>query len=284
MSRRPPHPEEEALARGTTEHYQNPLLYDHEYRRRRADVNYYRRTTAAYGGDVLELGCGTGRVLVPLLRDGHRVVGVDRSQPMLRRCAARIARLSPGRRQRAELVRADFRDLAFSRRWPLIICPFNTMMHLYDREDLQRFFSSVRRHLAPGGRFCFDVLNPSLDWLTHDPKRRWSRTRFRHPSTGRLTYYTTNHVYDAATQIAWIRIYYDPADLPQGGDLPPGHIPRSQVVRIAHRQFFPEELLLLLELHGFTVEKREGGFTGEPFSQECESQVCTCSIAEGARR
>lgn len=280
---RPPRLEAHALVRGSVEHYEDPLLYDHEYRRRRADVNFYRQVAASAGGDLLELGCGSGRVMVPLLRDGHRVMGVDLSRPMLRRCAERISRLAVQRRSRAQLVRADFREYTFSRRWPLIICPFNAMMHLYSREDISRFLACVRRHLAPGGHFCFDVLNPDLKWLTRDPVRRWARTRFRNPTTGRAYYYTTNQIYNPVTQIAWINIFYDPIK-EEGADLSSERLPPSRAVRLAHRQFFPEELLTILESNGFTVEKRDGGFVGEPFTADADSQVCTCSITEGVRR
>ena len=260
------------LARATTDHYDDPWLYDHEYRRRRGDLAFYRRVAREGGGEVLELGCGTGRVLVPLLRDGLRVVGVDASQAMLRRCAERVLRLSPPRRARAHLLRADFRRFSFGRRFSTVICPFNAMMHLYTRDDIARFLGCVREHLLPGGRFAFDVLNPDLGWLTRDSNRRWARTRFKHPVTGRAYYYSTNQSYDPATQIAWIRIYYDEADLPEGA------IARSRVVPLAHRQFFPEELLALLDHHGFTVERRDGDFDGEPFAGDSDAQVCTCSI------
>jgi SAM-dependent methyltransferase len=265
---------EHALLRGSTEHYLDARLYDHEYQRRRVDVNFYRRQAREGGREILELGCGTGRVLVPLVRDGHRVVGLDRSQNMLRRCAERVTRLPASVRERALLVRADFRRFALGRRWPLILCPFNAMMHLYNREDVYRFLECVRDHLAPGGRFCFDVLNPDLRWLTRDPHRRWSRTRFKDPVSGRSYYYSTNHTYDAATQIAWIRIYYDEIEAPAG------RLPRSRVVELTHRQFFPEELLALLDHAGFRVERRDGGFDGEPFTAEADSQVCTCSMRD----
>lgn len=184
------------LRAGTVEHYEDPWLYDHEYRRRRADVNFYRALAAAHGRHVLELGCGSGRVLEPLCRDGARVVGLDASQPMLRRCAERLARLRPAARARAHLARGDFRRFALARRFPLVICPFNAMMHLYTRDDFARFLACVRAHLAPSGIFAFDVLNPDLRWLTRDPTRRWSRTRFKDPRTGRAYHYTTNYVYD----------------------------------------------------------------------------------------
>jgi SAM-dependent methyltransferase len=260
------------LHAATVEHYQDAALYDHEYRRRRADVNYYR-ALARGASEVLELGCGSGRLLVPLVRDGVRAVGLDYSQPMLRRCAERLARLKPAARSRALLVRGDFRGFALGRRFPLVVCPFNAMMHLYSRADQRAFLAAVRAHLAPRGLFAFDVLNPDLRWLTRDPDRRWARTRFRDPQTGKGYYYSTNHTYDAATQIAWIRIFYDPVDPP-----PAGRVPRSKVVHLAHRQTFPEELSLLLETSGFRIEAREGDFAGGPFEAESESQVLRCRL------
>jgi SAM-dependent methyltransferase len=266
-------PERARLHAATVEHYADPHLYDHEYHRRRADVNYYRAVAAQKGRDLLELGCGSGRLLVPLVRDGARAVGLDYSQPMLRRCGERLARLRPERRARAHLVRGDFRRFALGRKFPLVLCPFNAMMHLYTRADVAAFLACVRAHLAPGGTFAFDVLNPDLTWLTRDPEKRWARTRFKDPRTGKSYFYTTNHTYDAATQIAWIRIFYDPADAP-----PSGRPPRTRIVHLAHRQFFPEELAGLLENNGFSVDAREGGFAGEPFGSGSDSQVCRCSI------
>ncbi len=329
-----------ALERATSEHYADAELYDHEYRRRRADVNWYRALAGGRLGpvrglsaspDVLELGCGTGRLLVPLVRDGLRVVGVDLARPMLDRCRERIDRLPPSARARAELVRGDFRALALPRRFPLVIAPFNAMMHLYTRADVERFLDVVRAHLAPGGTFAFDVLNPDLEWLVRDPSKRWARTRYKDPRTGRTYYYSTNHLYDPVTQINWIRLYYDEAEEPprdraragggpsggrREGDLNPVEPPRgkrrrgdltsvegptgsltrpvtgpligplkgSRVVELAQRQFFPEELLALLHYNGFSVDERAGGFVGEPFVADSESQVCRCSIRAGDRR
>src|SRR5262249_32276621 len=156
-----------------------------------------------------------------------------------------LARLPARARSRGQLVRADFRNLPFSRRWKTIICPFNAMQHLYTRADVGRFLDGVRSLLAPGGRFYFDVLNPDLTWLTRDPSRRWSRTKFKHPTTGRTYWYSTNHVYDAAAQVAYVRLYYD-----EDEGVSRRGIARTKVVHLAHRQFFPEELALLLEHHG----------------------------------
>ncbi|HXU69600.1 MAG TPA: class I SAM-dependent methyltransferase [Polyangia bacterium] len=259
-----------ALAAGTSEHYEDASLYDHEYKRRRDDVRWYQalaKKELKRGSDILELGCGSGRTLIPLARDGWRVTGVDNSATMLDRCRERLARF---RDVRVELVRADFRSLALRRRFPLVICPFNAFMHLYSRQDVERFLEVVRAHLQPGGLFAFDVMNPDLAWLSRDPNRRWARTRFRHPRTGKLTYYSTSLSYDAALQIAFMRIYYEPA----GGG-------RTRTIRLTHRQFFPLELEALLHYNGFSVEAHEGGFDGAPLVPESEEQVLRCRSRRG---
>jgi SAM-dependent methyltransferase len=271
------------LEAGTSEHYADAELYDFEYRRRRRDVTVYRelaRRWAGGGGPILELGCGSGRVLAPLARDGHDVVGIDLSRTMLARAAARVARLPARAAARVRLMRADMRSLPViagaSSGVPLVICPFNGMMHLYGRADLAAMLAEVRRVLAPGGRFAFDVLNPDLRWLTRDPHRRWARTRFTHPATGEKLVYTTNQTYEPISQIAYIRIYYE------RDGVEPEESKRTRVVRLAHRQFFPAELEGICTSAGFRIEDRWGGFSGEPLEGDSESQVVLCS-ARGAR-
>jgi SAM-dependent methyltransferase len=263
-----------ALAAGSSEHYEDATLYDHEYKRRRDDVRWYRTLAQqelgkpGAGKAILELGCGSGRTLIPLARDGWRVTGVDASQKMLDRCEARLARVAAA--ADVQLVRGDFRAIRLGKRFPLVICPFNAFMHLYSREDVERFLAVVHAHLAPNGLFAFDVLNPDLAWLSRDPTRRWARTRFRHPRTGKITYYSTSLTYDAALQIAFMRIYYEPA---RGG--------RERMVRLTHRQFFPLELADLLHYNGFLVEAHEGGFGGGALVPESEEQVLRCRSRRG---
>jgi len=257
---------------GAGEHYADGVLYDYEYRRRREDVRFYRRTAAELLGEpglILELACGTGRITVPLLRDGHRVVGMDLSEAMLGRARARFARLGRAARARSLLVRADLRSFAFGRRFPLVIMAFNCLEHLYTAEELTACLSRVRDHLAPGGHFVFDVQNPDLRWLSRDPRRRWARTRFRHPRTGVQTEYSTNHVYDPIRQINVIRFYY------QGvGEGRRDH--ELAVVRLSQRMFFPAELEALVRAHGLEPEARYGDFDGEPLSGDSASQVLIC--------
>ena len=246
-------------------------LYDHEYRRRRDDVRFYRKLALRVlggPGRILELGCGSGRVTLPLLRDGHEVVAVDASAPMLQALEARLGRAGAAARARCRVVAGDLRDLSVGGRFPLVLAAFNVLEHLYTRVELAACLRRVIAHLAPEGRFAFDVQVPDPAWLARDPRRRWSRTRFTHPRTGEQLVYSTNHDYDPIGQIALIRLYYDRAD-GRG---------RSRVVHLSQRKYFPAELEALVAGSGLDVVERYGDFTGAPLGRSAQSQVLVCSI------
>jgi SAM-dependent methyltransferase len=202
---------------GSREHYADAALYDYEYRRRRADVTFYREIARRRGADqILELGAGSGRVTVPLARDGHHVVALDQSEAMLGRLRDRVAHLPPAAARRITPVIGDLRTFTVSGRFPLVIAAFNVIEHLYTRGEITACLQRIAAHLAPGGAFVFDVQVPDLAWLLRDPNKRWAKTRFTDPTTGRAMYYSTNHDYDPISQIALIRLYYEPADKPAG--------------------------------------------------------------------
>jgi SAM-dependent methyltransferase len=265
-----------AVDLGAREHYADAALYDYEYRRRRADVQWYREVAkrALRGpGTVLELGCGSGRVTVPLARDGHRVVALDQSQAMLDALEARRQRVPPSVRERIEPVSGDLRRFALRRRFPLIVAAFNVLEHLYTRVELEACLRCVRAHLAPGGLFAFDVQLPDPAWLARDPHKKWARTRFTHPTTGERVWYSTSHDYDPVSQIAIIRLYYQP----DGGG-------QENVVLLSQRKFFPAELEALLAHAGFRVVERNGDFRGGSLGPGSESQVLICESSTVKRK
>jgi SAM-dependent methyltransferase len=246
---------------GAREHFEDAALYDFEYRRRRADVNFYRRLVSdrmSFGdpGPVLDLACGSGRLLVPLLRDGHTVVGVDQSPAMLGAARRRLARLAPGRRSRALLLRGDLRTLGFRARFAIAVCAFHSVQHLIGDAELLRLFRGAARSLTPGGWLAFDVLPPDPRWLARGNERRWARTVFRHPSTGERLVYTTDHLYDEKRRALHMRLYYQHLD--ERGR-PVG---RERVVRLCHRQLWPADVKALLARAGFRLFASFGGFDG----------------------
>lgn len=268
---------------GAREHYADAALYDYEYRRRRADVTYYRalakRHFGGKPGRILELGAGSGRVTIPLARDGHSVVALDQSAAMLGKLRTRIAALPAAVAPRVTALEGDLRGFQvppkLGPKFPLAIAAFNVLEHLYTRGELDACLRGVAAHLAPNGIFAFDVQMPDLGWLARDPSKRWAKTRFTDPTTKRPMFYSTNHDYDPISQIALIRLYYDPAD----GNPAGGH-----VVQLTQRKYFPAELEALVAHAGFRVLERYGDFSFTPLSAAAESQVLICQPAIPRRK
>jgi SAM-dependent methyltransferase len=253
----------EALRRGTSEHYLDATQYDHEYRRRRDDIAFYLKVAEKERGPILELGCGSGRLTLPLARAGHSMVGVDASKEMVAEARRRLE----AKRLSAVLHVQDFRKLRLKQKFGLIVCPFNAFQHLYERSDVERFLDGVRAHLLPRGRFVFDLMNPDLRWLSRDSTKRWAKTRFKDPRTGAQMIYSTQIVYDSPLQIAFMTIFYERAD-GKG---------RGTRTLLTHRHFFPRELEALLHYNGFRIDRREGDFAGGALEPESEQQVLFCS-------
>ncbi len=159
-------------------------FYDWENARtlQRRDVAFWQRLAAAQEGPVLELGCGTGRIAVPVARSGARIIGIDRSDEMLARARKRLIRARL--HGRLSLVRGDIRDLPFSRRtkFSAVLAAYGILQSLTRERDLMRTFASVARVLRPGGLFAIDVV-PDL------PK--WDEYRNRTSLSGRHGRHTT---------------------------------------------------------------------------------------------
>jgi SAM-dependent methyltransferase len=146
-----------------------PEFYDHVIPyAKRADVRFYVETAREFGGPVLELGCGTGRTLIPTARAGIEITGLDGSAGMLEACRRRLGGEPPEVRKRVSLHHGDMRDFDLGRTFHLITMPFRPFQHLLTVEDQLACLGAIRRHLAPVGRLVFDVFNPWIQMLAKD--------------------------------------------------------------------------------------------------------------------
>ena len=222
------------------------------------DVPFYRALAAAAGG-VLELGCGSGRVLLPCaeaLGEGAPVAGVDRSPAMLALARAKAA--AAGLAGRVELVEADLRGARLGRRFPLVTIPFRTMFLLATDADWLAALATVHSHLAPGGRLALDVFVPDPALLAEGGRLDFTgEFDLAGPEAGRVAVWD-HWSYDTAAQVARRRRVSERLD--DSGLVTER---RHHLLELTWR--WPGEVTRLLELGGFEVTERFGGFDGEPF-------------------
>lgn len=156
------------------------------------DRDFYLDLANEYGGPVLEFGCGTGRITLPLARRGVAVTGMDASHSMLEILRAKLAKECESVRRRTRVIEGDFRTHYLRDQFSLVVIPFRPMQHLYTTEDQLAALKNAGRHLADGGILAFDVFSPlfdkilsgvgeeylDLEWPTQDGTERTIRRYF----------------------------------------------------------------------------------------------------------
>lgn len=223
-----------------------------------SDLDFYRRQCHHAQGPVLELCCGTGRLTIPIALDGIRIEGVDRSPSMLERARAKSAAAGID----LPLHEADIRDLDLHKQFALVFIPFNSLQCTYGIEDLRRVFETVSRHLEPGGRFVFDVFNPSIRMM-FERARGWHLVRRYTDSAGREVEVTEQHHYDAGTQVNQVRWR-----IVRGG--------KERLEHLDMRCFYPLEMDALISLFGFRCLLKYGDFDESPFSSDSPKLILAC--------
>ncbi len=249
------------LEAGATAHFEDPDYYAISYATRKDDVAFYARTASKYER-VLEYGIGNGRIALPIARGGAEVVGIDQSAAMLADLRARLRRQPKEIRSRIRARRGDMRSVRLSERFPLVICPFNTVLHLYTRKEVERWLARVRDHIEPRGEFVMDLSMPILEDLADKPGTSYSMRPFVHPKAG-LVGYREIFDYDRIRQILFVSMCFEPKTVGQAPFMVP----------LAHRQYFPREWEALLHYNGFETTNVFGDFDGSALAQDSDVMV-----------
>jgi len=233
----------------------------------RGDVDFFVREALESGGEVLELGCGTGRVLLPVARAGIGVIGLDLSEPMLEVLRGKLAAETQGVRRRVQLLRGDLRDFDLGRRFALITLPFRPFQHLLSVEEQMSCLECAGRHLAPGGRLILDVFHPNLEALSRRTptaaQEKASRTRLRDGRSmqGRDRVLAVRR----AEQVIEGEIVYELTG------------PDGSVERVVHafalRYFFRYEVEHLLSRCGFRIAALYGDYDRSKFQDDSPEMI-----------
>jgi SAM-dependent methyltransferase len=243
-------------------------LYDHVIPyRERADVDFFVAAAREAGGPVLELGCGTGRILIPTARAGLEIVGVDLSPGMLAVCQERLRNEPEEIQARVELVHADMRRFELARRFGLATLPFRPFQHLLTVADQLACLAQIHRHLADAGVLILDLFNPSLDFLANRAigAELGEEPPFSMADGRRIVRRHTVVAQDRFEQINDVEISYDVA------------YPEGREERLVHafrmRYLFRYEAEHLLARSGFLVEQLYADYDKSPYGSKYPGEL-----------
>lgn len=228
------------------------------------DVPFWLTLAKETGGPVLELACGTGRVLLPLARAGLQVTGLDISPHMLAVARRKLEKEEPEVQARVQLVEGDMRDFALGERFGLVLIPFRSFQALLERGDQRRCLGCCASHLRPGGRLAIDVFNPRLSRVSTAGGVDEGPREYIGPD-GVAVRQMGHTDYDLADQRLVNRVRYE-CGAPGGGVTVRGHA-------LELRYFFRFEMEWMLEACGFEVESLYGDFERNQFSADSPEMI-----------
>ena len=233
-------------------------LYDWEHDRYLLDVDVHLGFARRFGGPLLELACGTGRLLGPLAQAGFAVTGVDSSTAMLERARARMSRLGVG----ATLVEQRLELLNLDGQFKTIILGLDSFGLLVKREDQVGALRAARAHATHDGRLILDVSNGNLRGSSEPPEELLHDLTLPDPETGRpITKFILRRA-RPSEQLDDLIFFYDEQD-------ERGYLRRTSV-ELRLRWFTRFELELLLQNAGWQVEELYGNYNMEPYGADSD--------------
>lgn len=239
-------------------------FYDDDYRDYHDDIETIAVLAADCGDPLLELGCGTGRVLVPLAATGHFITGVDISRTLMDQAAQKLSQHKLV--DRATLVQDDLRTFDLAQKdFAFAFCTSNTLMHLDTADEQLAVLGNAWRHLRPGGYLLVDLFNPDLPRLLAINGLMELADQWQDRVTGAEVLKWSVRTVDLGEQLQDTLFIYEEI-------FPDGHSQRTRCP-FTLRFLWRNEAELMLRLTGFVVEDVWGDFDGSPYSSESEHLI-----------
>jgi SAM-dependent methyltransferase len=225
-------------------------------------LDFYVDLARRAEGPVLDIGCGTGRVMLPCLQAGVDIEGLDLFEPMLARLRESAARagLSP------QLYRADMSDFRLPRRYGLVMIPFNAFTHNLTQETQIGCLECCREHLLPRGMLVFDGAFPGLEWIGARQHCRVLEGETTDPRTGR-----TLRVFDTRSFDRVRQLQHSINEVESVGS--DGTVELLQKSEFDMRWVYKEEMILLLRHTGYARWEISGDFDGRALTEETDVMV-----------
>lgn len=237
------------------------------------DLGLYETLAAQYGGPILEIGAGTGRVLFHLAQAGYETVGVDISPEMLaiaRRKLGALPHLNIGNKIR--LVEADILSYQDSQTYPLILLSYNALMHFREQEDQLQLLDTLAGLLRPGGIIAIDLPNAGEAFAAEDIGGMVLERVFVEPISGNVVMQQSVSQIDRAEQSLKVTWIYD--------EIGPDRVVKRLLEGLELRYIFPAELNLLLGQTGLQAMEWYGDYEQGPFVDGCSRMIVLAGRAD----
>lgn len=225
------------------------------------DVPFYRALIPSPNADILELGCGTGRVMLGLTPYCRFYQGLDLSPAMIERCQNKLTAAGLGS-HKALAQEGDITRFSLDRTFDLVIAPFRVMQNLESDQEVAGLFDCIRAHLAPGGSAVLNVFKPFAEkeellriWVRPDEQLIWEVST----SDSKLACYDRRPRLDPDTLALYPELIYRRYQ----GD----RLVDEVVLKIVMRAYYPDQFAALIQEHGFSILNRWGGYQGEAYGE-----------------
>lgn len=240
----------------------DPKVYD-GLNTQKEDIAFYANWIEDHGtSNALELCCGTGRITIPLARQGLAITGLDINEGMLSEAKAK----AESERLRIDFRQGDMRDFSFDKTFDLVFIPFNSIHCLYASEDLARTLITIRRHLSDDGFLLIDYFNPSLSYIVGNQDKELNIADYTIADGRRIQIKQTMR-YEDATQINRIKWEH----IVNGAS--------STFESLDMRMYFPQELDYIVKTNHFKIVDKFGDYGRSPFANESPIQLLVCQKA-----
>lgn len=243
--------------------YADPALYDQENQKFEPDGPFYLALARRFPGPTLELGCGTGRLTIPLAQQGVDITGLDVVADMLQLARKKSKGLS------VQWVEADARTFHLNRQFRLIFESGAMFQHMLERTDQEAVLARVREHLTPDGYFVIGAMFPSAGLMENEETESdWFSYTNGEDQEVRVSGFQR---YDALRQVKTETAFRRWRDA-HGQEM-------LRVAPLKLRLFFPQELEALLHYNGFVVSERYGELDFSPLTENSDHQLYLCRKA-----
>lgn len=238
-------------------------FYDIEHAHFGEDLDMYRNFAELCGGSMLELACGSGRLLLPLASEGYALTGVDTSAAMLD--LARQALEKAGLSAHCQLVQQDMCQLQLPEKFRLAAIALGSFGHIITRTRQQQALAAIRRHLSPGATFILDLSNSDARYMEQLSGQILHRGTWQQSDGSYVTHLltsassTTRHLLELTH---FYEVYHQ------------GEAVQRTVSQTSLYLFERSEVELLLEQAGFQIKNIYGNYDFGPCEHESPRMIC----------